>query len=153
MELHAIFQSLGQERFRDLLSQISMGRLKAYQLFEPLKVRTHLGKLNAEALKKAAPRLWDRLVTGDEALAAELAQSILVSKMDVVIEVLEFLGVPHRDGFFEKDTPLADHLSEGWQQRVYDAFHTKHAPSLVVFYINHLAKEAAEGDMTLFDIA
>ncbi len=150
MELHAIFQSLGEERFRDLLTQISMGRLKTYQLFEPLKVRTHLHKLNAESLKKAAPRLWERTAAGDEALAAELAQSILVSKMDVVIEVLDFLSIPHRDGFFEKETPLKDHLSDGWQQRVFDAFHTRHATSLLVFYINHLAKEASEDEMVLF---
>lgn len=151
MELYEIFQGLGETRFRELLAQISMGRLKTYQLFEPLKVRTHLQKLNAESLRKAVPRLWERLGTGDEALASELAQSILVSKMDVVIEVLDFLGIPHRDGFFEKDTPLASHLSEGWQQRAYDAFHAKHSPALVIFYINHLAKEATEGEAALFD--
>ncbi len=150
MELHAIFQGLGDAQFRELLGQISMGRLKTYQLFEPLKVRTHLHKLNAESLKKASPRLWERLVAGEEALASELAQSILVSKMDVVIEVLDFLGVPHRDGFFEKETPLAEHLTDGWQQRVYDAFRDKHSPSLVAFYINHLDKEAREGEAALF---
>lgn len=150
MELHAIFQGLGDARFRELLAQISMGRLKTYQLFEPLKVRTHLHKLNAESLKKAAPRLWERVAGGDEALASELAQSVLVSKMDVVIEVLDHLGIPHRDGFFEKDTPLAEHLTDEWQQRVYEAFHTKQSPAFVVFYVNHLAKEAHEGEMTLF---
>lgn len=152
MELHAIFHGLGEARFRELLAQISMGRLKTYQLFEPLKVRTHLHKLNAESLKKASPRLWERLSAGDELLASELAQSILVSKMDMVIEVLDFLGIPHRDGFFEKDTPLASHLAEGWQQRVYDAFHATHSPALVVFYINHLAKEATEGEAELFEV-
>ncbi|MCW5962939.1 MAG: hypothetical protein KIT83_02785 [Bryobacterales bacterium] len=150
MQLHAIFQGLGDARFRELLAQISMGRLKTYQLYEPLKVRTHLHKLNADSLKKAAPRLWDRVVAGDEALASEVAQSVLVSKMEVVIEVLDFLGIPHRDGFFEKETPLAEHLTEGWQRRVYEAFHTKHSPAFVVFYVNHLAKEAHEDEVTLF---
>lgn len=150
MELHAIFQGLGDSRFRELLGQISMGRLKTYQLFEPLKVRTHMHKLNAESLKKAAPRLWQRIVDGDEDLAAELAQSILVSRMAMVIEVLDFLGVPHHDGFFEKDTPLAGHLSDGWQQKVFLQFQDKYAAAIIAFYINHLAKEVSDGEATLF---
>jgi len=150
MELHAIFQSLGDAHFRDLLEQISIGRLKTYQLFEPLKVRTHLHKLNADTLRKAAPRIWERLQGGDDALASELAQSVLVSKMDFVIEVLDFLAIPHHDGFFDKDTPLAEHLVPGWQQRVFDAFQTKRPYALVVFYINHLAKEATDGAFSLF---
>lgn len=151
MELHEIFLGLGETRFRELLAQISMGRLKTYQLFEPLKVRLHLNKLNAETLRKIAPRLWRQVQENEGEIATELAQAILVSKLDVVIEVLDFLGVPHKDGFFEKDTPLAEHLTEGWQQRVYDEFHGKHSPSLVVFYINHLAKEATDGEAALFE--
>lgn len=150
MELHDIFRELGEPHFRELLAQISMGRLKAYQLYEPFKVRLHLNKLNAEALRKIAPRLWQRVCDGDDEIATELAQAILVSKLDFVIEVLNFLGVPHNDGFFEKETPINDHLPEGWQQRAYEAFSDKYSPSLVTFYLNHLAKEATEGEAPLF---
>jgi hypothetical protein len=146
MELHEIFQGLGEERFRELLRQISIGKLKTYQLYEPLKVRGRFPKLNTEALRKSAPRLWQRLAEGDEDLASELAQSILVSRMDLIVAVLDFLGIPHHDGFFEKETPLADHLTDGWQQRVFEAFRETHAPALVVFYINHLTKEAEQLD-------
>ena len=150
MELHELFLGLGEERFRDLLRQISIGRLKTFQLYEGLKVRTHLPKLNSETLRKGAPRFWLRLAEGDETLASELAQSILVSKMDLVIAVLDFLGIEHRDGFFEKETPLAEHLRDNWQQRVLSEFSASYSPALVLFYINHLAREASEQDASLY---
>jgi hypothetical protein len=150
MELHDIFRELGEAHFRELLAQVSMGRLKAYQLYEPFKVRLHLTKLNSETLRKVTPRLWSRVSEGDEEFATELSQAILVSKLDFVIEVLNFLGVPHNDGFFEKDMPIRDHLPENWQQKAYEAFGDKYSPSLVIFYLNHLAKEATEGQASLF---
>lgn len=150
MQLAEIFQGLGESVFRELLGQISLSRLKTYQLYEAVKVRMHLSKLNAETLRKAAPRLWGRIAQGDEPFAAELSQAILVSKLDVVIEVLNFLGIPHNEGFFEKDTDLVSYLSEGWQERVYNEFKAKYSPALLAFYLNHLAKEATEGTATLF---
>lgn len=150
MLLHEIYQGLGEARFRDLLGQVSMGRLKTYQLYEPLKVRLHLNKLNAETLKKITPRLWERITGGDEEMATELAQAVLVTKLDVVMDVLDYLGVPHNEGFFDKDAKLMEHLPEGWEQKAYDAFHTKYSPALVLFYINHLAKEATDGAAALF---
>src|SRR5690606_37447948 len=101
------FQGLGEPAFRELLGQISMSRLKIYQIYDAVKVRTHLTKLNAESLRKAAPRLWARVAEGEEDFATELAQAILVSKLDVVVEVLDSLGIPHNEGFFEKDIDLA----------------------------------------------
>lgn len=150
MQLADIFQGLGEGAFRELLGQISLGRLKTYQLYEAVKVRMHLTKLNAETLRKAAPRLWERIAQGEEALAAELSQAILVSKLDVVIEVLNYLGIPHNEGFFEKDTDLPAFLPEGWQSKVYEEFKGKHSPALLAFYLNHLAKEATDGTAALF---
>jgi hypothetical protein len=150
MQLVDIYQGLGEATFRELLGQISFSRLKTYQLFEAVKVRMHLSKLNAEVLRKAAPRLWARIAEGEEDFAAELSQAILVSKLNVVVEVLDFLGIPHNEGFFEKDTDLASHLSEGWQSKVFEAFKDKHSPALVAFYLNHLAKEASDGTAELF---
>ena len=150
MQLADIFQGLGEDAFRELLGQISFGKLKTYQIYEAVKVRMHLAKLNSETLRKAAPRLWERIAQGEEVLAAELSQAILVSKLDVVIEVLNFLGIPHNDGFFEKDIDLASHLPEGWQGKAYEEFKGKHSAALLAFYLNHLAKEATEGAAALF---
>ncbi|MCC6265204.1 MAG: hypothetical protein IT169_16640 [Bryobacterales bacterium] len=145
-----IFQGLGENAFRELLAQISIGKLKTYRIYEAVKVRMHLTKLNAETLRKVEPRLWDRISQGEEALAAELSQAILVSKLDVVIEVLNYLGIPHNEGFFEKDTDLPALLPEGWQAKVYEEFKGQHSPALLAFYVNHLAKEATDGAAALF---
>lgn len=150
MQLTDIFQGLGEPAFRELLGQISMSRLKIYQIYDAVKVRTHLTKLNAESLRKAAPRLWARVAEGEEDFATELAQAILVSKLDVVVEVLDSLGIPHNEGFFEKDIDLASQLADGWQANVYAEFKEKHSPALVAFYVNHLAKEATDGEGELF---
>lgn len=150
MQLADIFLGMGEDSFPELLRQISLGRLKTYQLFEAVKVRMHLTKLNAEVLRKVAPRLWTRIAEHDEALAAELAQAILVSKLDVVIEVLDFLGIPHNEGFFEKDIDLASLLPEGWRERAYQEFKGRYSSALLTFYLNHLAKEATDGAASLF---
>ena len=56
----------------------------------------------------------------------------------MIKDVLDLLGIPHEDGFFAKDLDASDKLTEGWQQRVYEAFKTKYPEALLVFYINHL---------------
>jgi hypothetical protein len=144
MQLPQIFLALGEDRFPPLLRTISMGKLRTYQLFERLKTRAHLHKLNQENLRKAAPRLWERLQEGDDELAADLSQCILIGALDMIVEVLDFLGVPHNDGFFDKDANVKDHLAEGWQQRVYDNFREKYADAILLFYLNHLAHEVNE---------
>src|SRR5271170_4330240 len=79
MQLSEIFLGQGEPRFTDLLRGISIGKLKTYQLYDRMKVRLHLAKLNSENLRKAAPKFWARLGERDEEFASELAQAILVS--------------------------------------------------------------------------
>jgi hypothetical protein len=141
MQVSEIFLALGEEPFGQLLRSVSMGKLKTYQLYERMKARSHLPKLNIELLRKAAPRFWARLGDKDEEFAADLAQSVLVSNLEMVRAVLEFLGVPNEDGFFAKDLDASAYLTEGWQQRAYDKFHSEYSEPLLVFYINHLAWE------------
>lgn len=121
-----------------------MGRLRTYQLFERLKVRAHLGKLNSETLRKAAPRLWTRLQAGEQELAQDLAQAILVCHLDMIREALDLLEIPNEDGFFSKDIDASKYLTEGWQHRVWDALKGKYAEIPLKFYINHLAWELGD---------
>lgn len=119
-----------------------MGALRSYQVFDAFKLQTRLHKLNSENLRKAASRLWERLQQGDEDLARELAQAILVSNLNFVVEVLNFLGVPHDgSGFFQKDAKTEQYLTEGWQQRVLAEFGERYPKPLVRLYINHLTWE------------
>ena len=141
MKLSDAFLAQGEQGFQELLRRVSIGRLRTYQLYEPLKVRTHLHKLNSETLRKAAPRLWERLQQHDEGLAADLAQAVLVCHLDLIIAALDLLGVPHQDGFFAKDADISAHLTEGWQQRAYDALKDRFPPQVLAFYLNHLGIE------------
>ncbi len=141
MLLSEVFRNLGEDRFAKLLRSISMGKLKTYQLYERLKIRTHIVKLNTESLRKAEPRLWERLATNDDEYATDISQAILVSHLDLIIAVLNFIGIPHEEGFFVKDLDAKKYLSEGWQARVYQEFRDKFSEPLVLFYINHLIFE------------
>jgi len=141
MQICDVFLALGEETFGDLLRHVSMGRLRTYQLFDQIKARTHLVKLNNEHLRKAAPRLWARLKEHDQDLATDLSQAVLVSSLDLIIEALNLLGVPHQDGFFAKDADIKGHFTEGWREQVYDALKSKYPHSVLVFYINHLGVE------------
>jgi hypothetical protein len=141
MQLSDIFLGLGEESLTQLLKGISIGKLKTYQLYERLKTRTHVSKLNSETLRKSTPRLWNRLTEHDDELAQDLAQAILVSHLDMIQAVLDFVGIPHEDGFFAKDTDPSKYLNEGWKQRVYDEFRERFSAPLILFYVNHLAWE------------
>jgi hypothetical protein len=141
-----VFLSMGESSLPGLLRHISISRLRTYQIYEHIKLRTRLMKLNNESLRKAAPRLWARLGEGDEDLATDLGQAILVSHLDMIIAALDLLGIPHQDGFFAKDANVAEQLTEGWQQRVYGALKEKHPPEIIVFYLNHLAAETGTAD-------
>jgi len=138
MQLSDIFLALGEPAFQQLIRNVSIGKLKTYQLYERVKMRFHMSKLNTETLRKVTPRLWARIAEHDEAFATDVAQTILVSHLDMIKDVLDLLGIPHEDGFFAKDLDASDKLTEGWQQRVYEAFKTKYPEALLVFYINHL---------------
>jgi hypothetical protein len=150
MTLSDVFLGLDDQEFEQLVHSISIGRLKTYQLYDRLKTRSHLPKLNTEGLRKAAPRFRARLSEHDEEFAAELAQGILVSHIDMLRAVLDFLGVPNEDGFFAKDIEAAKYLTEGWQQRVYDQFKETQPRVVLLFYINHLAWELTKDTAQLF---
>src|SRR6266852_388086 len=85
MQLSDIFLRLGEETFQQLMHSVSMGRLRTYQLFDRVKARLHLHKLNAETLRKASPRMWARLKEDkDDEFATDLAQAILASNLDMI---------------------------------------------------------------------
>lgn len=139
MQLSQVYVGMGQDSVRELLSSISLGKLKTYQLFEQMKLRLRLTKLNSETLRRSALRVWPRLEEGDEELAQEVGQAILISHMDVVIAVLNELGIPHEEGFFSKDLDASKYLTDGWQERVYEKYKGQFAPHVLRFYLNHLA--------------
>lgn len=146
MQASEIFRALGPEEFARLVRSISIGKLRTYQLYETLKARAHLPKLNVEGLRRVTPRFWERILGGDDGLAADLAQAVLVSHLPMIIEVLDFLGVPHQDGFFEKDLDAGGLLAEGWQQRAFERFRGRYPEGALVFYLNHLAMELTKSD-------
>jgi len=141
MPLTDVFLSIGEDGFGRVIHSISIGKLKTYQLYDRFKTRTHLSKLNAENLQKAAPRLWARLSEKDEEYAQDLSQAVLVSHLDMIVAVLNFLGIPHEDGFFAKDLDATPHLTEGWQERVLEKFKDVYPEPLLRFYTAHLAWE------------
>lgn len=144
MKVCDVYLGLGQEALGELLRSVSIGRLRTFQIFERMKLRLHLNKLNSETLRRSALRVWPRLESGEEELAVELSQAILISHFALIVDVLNFLGVPHEDGFFSKDLKPEQHLTEGWQERVFDEFKSKHNQTALLFYINHLAVELTQ---------
>jgi hypothetical protein len=146
MQLSAIFLGLGEPSFSSLLRGISIGKLKTYQLYDRMKARLHLPKLNSEHIRKAEPRFWTRMAESDEDFATDLAQAILVSHLDMIKAVLDQLGIPNQDGFFNKDIDGAKYLTEGWQQKTYDKFKGMYPAPVLLFYINHLDWELAKAE-------
>jgi hypothetical protein len=146
MQLSEIFLGPGEPQFTELLRGISIGKLKTYQLYDRMKVRLHLAKLNSENLRKAAPKFWARLGERDEEFASELAQAILVSHLDMIKAVIDDLGIPNQDGFFDKDIDGSKYFTDGWQQRSYEKFKDAYPPQVLLFYINHLAWELAKSE-------
>jgi hypothetical protein len=144
MQVTDIFLGLGKDRLDQLLRSVSIGRLKTYQLFDRMKTRLHMNKLNSEALRHAAPRIWTRIEERDEEFTAELAQAILISHFDMIKAVLDHLAIPHEEGFFSKDTDVAALLKDGWQESAWTAFREKYSPAALLFYLNHLGWEVAE---------
>ncbi|HWR54713.1 MAG TPA: hypothetical protein VN428_26635 [Bryobacteraceae bacterium] len=139
MQLSEVFLSLGEDTFSQLVRQLSIGKLKTYQLYETVKTRARLPKLNTESLRKATPRFWVRLNEGDEDFARDFAQAVLVCHLEMIVDVLNFLGIPNQDGFFDKNLEASKYLTDGWPQRVWDEFHTKYPEPVLRLYINHLA--------------
>ncbi len=141
MQLANLLVELGEDRFGSLIAGVSIGKLKTYRLYEGFKASSHLAKLNTESLRKAVPRFWTRLNGGEEEFAKDLAQAVLVSHIDMIEAVLNFLGVPNEGGFFAKDAEVARYLTEGWQARALENFRGAYPEPLLLFYINHLGCE------------
>ena len=141
MYISDVYLGLGQETFGQLIRGISIGKLKTFQIYEGFKVRAHLHKVNTESLRKAVPKLWERIGTRDEDFAKDLAQAVLVSHLDMIAAVLDFLKVPHENGFFAKDMDPKPYFTEGWEGRVYERFRSTHPEALLLFYMNHVRWE------------
>jgi hypothetical protein len=141
MDISDVYLGLGQDAFAHLIRGISIGKLKTYQIYEGFKVRAHLQKVNTETLRKAVPRLWERISGRDEEFARDLAQAILVSHLDMIAAILDFVGVPHEGGFFAKDLEAQKYFTEGWENRVMEHFHSSYPEPLLLFYVNHLRWE------------
>src|SRR6476469_11190139 len=95
MEMFGVFTALGPEGFQQLLRHVSMGKLRTYQIYDRFKIRAHLTKLNSETLRKAGPKLWARIEAGEEDFATDLSQVFLISHLEMITAVLDFLGIPH----------------------------------------------------------
>ena len=141
MQISEVYLGLGQDAFAQLIRGISIGKLKTYQIYEGFKVRAHLTKVNTESLRKAVPKLWERISAGDEDFAKDLAQAILVSHLDMIAAVLDFLGVPHENGFFAKDMDAKPYFTDGWEERVREKFRGVYPEAILLFYVNHLRWE------------
>jgi hypothetical protein len=141
MQISEVYLGLGQDVFGGLVRAISIGKLKTYQIYEGLKVRARLHKLNTETLRHSISKLWTRIQEHDEDFAKDLAQAILVSHLDLIVAVLDFLGVPHENGFFAKDVDVKPYFTEGWESRTYEKFRNVFPEAILIFYINHLKWE------------
>jgi hypothetical protein len=146
MQLSDIFLGLGEPAFTQLLRNISFGKLKTYQLFDRVKVRLHLAKLNSEHLRKAEPRLWARLAEHDEDFATDLSQAILVSHLGMIKAVLDEVGIPNEEGFFAKDIDGSKYLTDGWEQRAFQKFKDAYPQVVLLFYLNHLGWELKKSE-------
>ncbi len=141
MQITDVYLGLGQEAFGQLIRGISIGKLKTYRIYEGFKVRAHLSKVNTELLRKSIPKFWARISEPDEDFAKDLAQAVLVSHLDMITAVLDFLGVPHENGFFAKDMDPKPYFTEGWEARAHEKFREVFPEPILVFYINHLRWE------------
>jgi hypothetical protein len=141
MQLSDVYLGLGQDAFGQLVRGISIGKLKTYQIYEGFKVRAHLHKVNTEILRKAVPRFWTRIGEHDEDFARDFAQAVLVSHLDMITAALDFLGVPHENGFFAKDLDAKKYFTDRWEERLLEKFRGAFPEVILIFYINHLRWE------------
>ena len=138
MQMCGVFTALGPQLFHELVRGISIGKLKTYQVYERFKLRARLVKLNSESLRKAEPKMWARIESGEEDFATDLSQVFLLSHLPMIVDVLNLLGIPNDSGFFDKDLKPEQYLTEGWQKRIFDEFSGKYSREILLFYINHL---------------
>ena len=88
MQMCGVFTALGPQVFHELVRGISIGKLKTYQVYERFKLRARLVKLNSESLRKAEPKMWARIESGEEDFATDLSQVILLSHLPMIVDVL-----------------------------------------------------------------
>jgi hypothetical protein len=62
----------------------------------------------------------------------------------MITAVLDFVGVPHENGFFAKKLDPKPYFTEGWEDRVFEKFRGTYPEPLLLFYINHLRWETLE---------
>ncbi|HZS56265.1 MAG TPA: hypothetical protein VFA65_17810 [Bryobacteraceae bacterium] len=153
MQMCGVFRALGPGVFHQLVRGISIGKLKTFQVYERFKVRAHLVKLNSESLRKAEPKFWSRIEGEDEEFATDLSQVFLLSHLQMIVDILNFLAIPNDQGFFDKDLKPEQYLTEGWQQRVFDEFAAKYQREILLFYINHLDWELNKTDQIFMPAA
>ncbi len=153
MQMCGVFLALGPDVFHELVRGISIGKLKTYQIYERFKLRARLIKLNSETLRKAEPKLWARIEAGEEEFATDLSQVLLLSHLEMIIAILNFLGIPNDQGFFDKDLKPEQYLTEGWQARVFEQFSGKYSREILLFYINHLDWELNKTDQIFIPAA
>ncbi len=153
MQMCGVFMALGPDIFHQLVRGISIGKLRTYQVYERFKLRARLIKLNSEALRKAEPKFWARIEAGEEDFATDLSQVFLLSHLDMIVDVLNFLEIPNEQGFFDKDIKPEDYLKEEWQRRVFHEFLGKYSRELLLFYINHLDWELTKTDQVFMPAA
>ena len=146
MQLCGVYRALGEEVFRELIRGVSIGKLKTYKVYERFKLRARLTKLNSEALRKSEPKFWARIESDEEDFANDLSQVFLLSHLDMIVDILNFLGIPNENGFFDKDLKPGEYLTEGWKDRVFAEFSGKYNREIVLFYINHLDWELNKSD-------
>lgn len=153
MQMCGVFMALGPDIFHQLVRGISIGKLRTYQVYERFKLRARLIKLNSEALRKAEPKFWARIEAGEEDFATDLSQVFLLSHLDMIVDVLNFLEIPNEQGFFDKDIKPEDYLKDEWQGRVFHEFSGKYSRELLLFYINHLDWELTKTDQVFMPAA
>ena len=56
-------------------------------------------------------------------------------------------------GFFTKEVKGSDYLKDGWQQQVWEKFHSEYPEVLLLFYINHLGAEIASQESVFLPAA
>lgn len=153
MTLSGVFLALGQDRLSQAVKGISIGKLRTFQLYERFQIRTHLPKVNTELLRKSVPKFWVRLEAHDEEFATDLSQAILIAHMDMIRKVLDSLGIPNDEGFFQKDLDAKSHLTEGWQTKIWEQFKAEYPQAILLFYINHLGWEVAGQEQAFLPVA
>ncbi len=153
MQMCGVFTALGPDIFRQLVRGISIGKLRTYQVYERFKARARLVKLNGESLRKAEPKFWARIEAGEEEFATDLSQVFLLSHLEMIVDVLNFLNIPNEQGFFDKDLKPEEYLTEGWHERVFENFSGKYPREILLFYINHLDWELTKTDQVFLPAA